>query len=307
MLKRISPMKPMLRDEVFQSKNWLYQAKWDGVRMLAYLDQGNIRLINGKGADRTERYPDMIASLSRLPFTNVILDGELVVFHQGKSDFFQILKRDLVSASHRIQILARQLPVHFMIFDLLYEESRLLIDQYLSYRQARLQDLFSHVKEERIQQTDSFDDGSALWEETRHRGWEGIIMKEREGLYHPGGKHPTWQKVKHFRLLTATVSGVILGTGGVHSLALALPEGKNGWRYIGRAGSGLSAEERQILADWYPSQERSSPTVVNPPSDRDIHWIVPSLQVKVRYLEWTPVGSLRSPRIEGFLSSSSSI
>ncbi|WP_176392001.1 hypothetical protein [Marininema halotolerans] len=303
MLDTIAPMQPLLREAVFQSTEWLYQVKWDGVRMLTYIDQGRIRLVNRKGADRTERYPDMVQALARIPIRTGILDGELVVIHQGRSDFFQILKRDLASDPYRIQTLARQIPVHYMVFDFLYEEDQTLIHQPISHRQTRLRDLFSQMKEERIQHTDSFDDGLALWEETRRRGWEGIVMKEREGLYHPGNKHSTWQKVKHFRQLIATVSGVVLGTGGVHSLALALLEEGNRWRYIGRAGSGLSSEERRILSEWYLSQEQTKPTVVNPPPDRDIHWVAPTLQVKVRFLEWTPVGSLRSPRIEGFISS----
>ncbi|MFC4078041.1 non-homologous end-joining DNA ligase [Salinithrix halophila] len=298
----IRPMEPVSREDVFPSDEWLYQVKWDGVRMLAYLDDGHVRLINRKGRERTDRYPEMVTALSRLPCRSALLDGEIIAMKGGRPDFFEVLKRDLASNRKNIDGLIQRVPVHYMVFDLLALKGATLLDQPLTDRQSLLEESVPQDPQGKIQLTDSFDDGPSLWKATQAKGLEGVVMKKRASVYHPGKKHPAWLKAKHFRNLTAVAVGVIPGPEGVHSLVLALADKEKGWRYIGRAGSGLSGEERQMLADWYPQISVKNPPVFNPPSDpgKEIYWIHPALAVEVRYLEWTPHATLRSPTILGF-------
>lgn len=295
----IAPMEPVPRKKVDPSGDCLYQVKWDGIRMLAYLNQGQVELYNRKQHRRTLLYPELTKAVTRLPCTSAVLDGEVIVLQNGRPDFFRVLKRELLSNPQKIQSMMRKIPVQYIVFDLLFLDGHRLMEQTLTQRLETLTGLVPGGSST-LHLCDSFDDGTRLWEVTRQQGLEGIVIKERAGRYHPGQKHPTWQKVKHFRDLTATAVGALYRGQTVHSLLLGI-QGEEGWTYIGRAGSGLNAEERSLLTEAVPSLRRKDPPVIHPPRDRrGVVWIEPVLRVEVRYLEWTPHGTLRSPTVIGF-------
>lgn len=298
-MKFIPPMEPVPRTEIFASEDWLYQVKWDGIRMLAFLQPGQVELFNRKQRRRTPWYPELTEAVAELDCTSTVLDGEVIVLREGRPDFFRVLKRELLSDPHRLPAILGKIPVQYMVFDLLSLEGRNLMEEPLTSRLEILAQLIP-PSSSTLHLCDSFDDGPGLWEATRQQQLEGIVMKERKSPYHPGQKHPSWQKVKHFQTLTATAVGVFTRDHQVQSILLGRKE-EEGWTYIGRAGSGLSERERNLLTEVLPSLKRESPVVVNPPSAR-LHtlWVEPVLRVEVRYLEWTPHGTLRSPTVIGF-------
>src|SRR5260370_38816328 len=123
----------------FDSPEHLFEVKWDGTRVLAFVESRGYRLINRHRADVTDRYPEL-GFLHDLP-AGVVLDGEVVVLRQGKPDFGLLLSRNQARASFRIQFLARILPVTYVVFDLLYERYESLLAQPLSTRRERLEKL----------------------------------------------------------------------------------------------------------------------------------------------------------------------
>ncbi len=120
----------------FDSEQHLFEIKWDGTRMLAFVERDGLRLVNRHRAERTAQYPEL-AGLAGLP-AGTILDGELVVFAEGRPDFSRLLSRDQTCDPFKIRLSSRRLPATYVVFDLLYEGYRPLLDQPLSERRQRL-------------------------------------------------------------------------------------------------------------------------------------------------------------------------
>src|SRR6266481_3225269 len=132
---------PMLakRGVPFDSFEHLFEVKWDGTRVLTFVESHGCRLVNRHRADVTDRYPEL-GFLNDL-LAGIVLDGEVVVLRQGKPDFGLLLSRNQTRASFKIQFLARILPVTYVVFDLLYERYESLLAQPLSTRRERLEKL----------------------------------------------------------------------------------------------------------------------------------------------------------------------
>src|SRR6266852_3706263 len=103
----------------FDSPDHLFEVKWDGTRVLAFVESHGYRLVNRHRADVTDRYPEL-GFLNDLP-TGTVLDGEVVVLRQGKPDFGLLLSRNQARAPLKIQSLARTFPATYIVFDLLYD------------------------------------------------------------------------------------------------------------------------------------------------------------------------------------------
>ncbi len=123
----------------FDSPEHLFELKWDGTRVLAFVEQGGYRLVNRHRVDVTDRYPEL-GFLRSLP-AGAILDGEVVVLHEGKPSFRLLLSRNQARAPFKIQSLARMLPATYIVFDLLYERFESLLALPLGRRRERLEKL----------------------------------------------------------------------------------------------------------------------------------------------------------------------
>src|SRR5216683_7027279 len=121
----------------FDSSQHLFEIKWDGTRVLAFVESHGYRLVNRHRADVTERYPEL-GFLNNLP-AGIVLDGEVVVLRQGKPDFSLLLSRNQARASLKIQSLARTIPATYIVFDLLYHRFESLLVLPLWARQQRLE------------------------------------------------------------------------------------------------------------------------------------------------------------------------
>jgi bifunctional non-homologous end joining protein LigD len=145
-------------------------------------------------------------------------------------------------------------------------------------------------------------DGEALLKFTAENGWEGIVIKEKDGYYHFGTKHPTWRKFKHVRELVATVLGLACKGGRVHSLLLGIRNGEK-WSWIGKAATGLNQKALTLLDEWSRQAVCSAPALDRfPQLKEEVIWVKPVLKVKVQFMEWTPEGTLRAPVIKGFVT-----
>ncbi|MDR6224444.1 ATP-dependent DNA ligase [Desmospora profundinema] len=300
MIPPLKPMEPIQTDRVLTSAEWIHQVKWDGVRILAHLDEGRVRLWNRRGQERTAQYPELTAELAGLS-CSAVLDGEVIAVHEGRPDFFRVLKRDLLQDPRKVEAVGKQIPVQYQLFDMLEQNGISMLEQEWEKRDFLLRSLMEDHSLERVGVTDSFEDGKALWRATEERGWEGIVMKRKTSFYRLGQKHADWRKCKHFRTLTAQMVGVSLKGERVNAILLGVEDDKErGWRYIGRAASGLGEQEWMLLKTWWPRMQVPDPPVINPPTETGVVWVRPTVSVVVRYLEWTPHGTLRSPTILHF-------
>ena len=188
---------PMLAKsgDPFDSPEHLFEVKWDGTRVLAFVESRGYRLVNRHRVDVTDRYPEL-GFLHDLP-AGVVLDGEVVVLRQGKPDFGLLLSRNQARASFKIQFRARILPVTYIVFDLLYERYESLLAQPLGTRRKRLEKLIQGCAHPRLVFSQGVvGSGKAFFAEICHQGLEGMMAKRLASRYRPGRRTGAWIKIK---------------------------------------------------------------------------------------------------------------
>ncbi len=283
----------------FDDPVWIFEIKWDGTRALAFIEGGDYRLLNRKKNDSRPRYPELDV-LRRLP-SGTIVDGEIAVLVDGRPSFHGMLQREQARGEARAKSLARNLPAVYVVFDLLYQDDRPLLDRPLSERRERLRELLEAARAgDRIVLSEGVvGEGLAYFEEAGRRDLEGIVAKRLDSRYFPGKRSDAWLKIKREQHALCAILGFLPeGKDEVSSLVIALEE-VGTLVPAGRVGSGLDAEQRAEL------RRRLDPHVIAAPilpeaassilSSEIVHWVEPALFCEVKFLERTPDGQLRAP------------
>lgn len=204
-LQPITPFEPILADQLPIGSQWLAQIKWDGVRMLSYSDGNSSELINRRGNYRTAQYPELTDVSAYCKADSVILDGEIIALKDGKPSFHEVMRRDSLKNGSTISVVRHQVPVIYMIFDILFYNGQSTIDQPLFTRQQLLSDIL--LPHPHVQAVPSYTDPAELFAAAQSQSLEGIICKDINSTYAPGGKDKRWQKRKIISDITA-VAGV---------------------------------------------------------------------------------------------------
>jgi len=289
-------MEPVSCERVFEREEYLYQVKWDGVRMLAFVQDGRVTLINKRHHERTLQYPELQGLPECAAVQNAILDGEIVVFKGGKPSFPSVMSRDNLRDTARIERVQGSLPVNYMVFDLLHLDGKDLTDQPLEERQYLLRSRIApgawlHLVED-------FAEGISLFDSICHLDMEGIVAKQRQGRYIGGKRHRDWFKIKYRRQTTCLVCGYTLRGTVVNSLLLGWEQNSQ-LLFVGRAGSGLNSSQEEILSRYLPGQEiAQSPFVNLSRRPAGYHFVEPVLRAEVEFAEWTEDLHLRAPVIK---------
>ncbi|GAW92078.1 DNA polymerase LigD, ligase domain protein, partial [Calderihabitans maritimus] len=122
--EKILPMEPVPVREAFDSPEYIFQVKWDGVRCITHVRKDCVLAHNRKLMDRTKQYPELKELSEILQAEQAVFDGEIIVLRERKPSFPLVLRRDLTTDETTIRRLARKIPVNYMIFDLLYLDGR---------------------------------------------------------------------------------------------------------------------------------------------------------------------------------------
>lgn len=301
-LEPIVPFEPIRSGVIPQGKEWIAQVKWDGVRMLVYYTDGEARLINRQGRDRTLQYPEFTKVPGYCKAKSVILDGEMIALADGKPSFHEIMRRDSLRQEREIRFATGRIAPIYMVFDVLYYNGIWMNDKTLAERQHLLGQII--IPSERVQGVPSLPEGESLLAVMKDRGWEGIVCKRLDSTYAIGGKDARWQKIKLTHDLYAAVGGVTYRDGMVNAVLLGLYDEDGKFLYIGHAGSG-----KWKVQDWRDLTEHIQPLIIPtrpfhniPERIKGAVWIQPALALKVQFLEWTPGGTMRQPIIQGWVN-----
>lgn len=297
MEEKISPMEPRSRKDIPLGSQFLYQVKWDGVRMLAFIKDGIVTLQNRQLKDRTLQYPEALDLVGQGNFTSVILDGEMLVLREGKPSFPCILKRDLSVNPARIETFTHTLPAVYFIFDFLYREGEPLHSLPYEKRQELLKD--SLKENQRIKVTHNFEEGEKLFAWVKEKGLEGVVAKDRKSPYVFGKKSKYWWKIKVRNKMLCTIGGFTVREGRISSLLVGAFSGGELF-YLGRVGTGLKEEEWKNLWEFLSHRQITHPPFINSPFRAGSIWVEPSLALWIEFSEWTPELKLRAPSIKGF-------
>jgi bifunctional non-homologous end joining protein LigD len=300
-MKPIKPFEPILTDAIPKGDQWIAQVKWDGTRIITYYEGDKTLLFNRKKNERTHQYPELLHSNSYIRAKNCILDGEVIAFQDGKPSFYEVMKRDRVRNVARVNRLQEEVPVTYMIFDILYADDQWLLDKPLHERQRILQECI--IENEVIRLVESFSDTEGLFKVCEEHHLEGIVCKDLESTYVIDGKDARWRKRKKEQDLIAVVGGVTLKNKTVHSLHLGLFDKVGNLIYIGSVGSG-----KLTAKDWIAITKAIEEIIIkdnpffNSIDVKDGVWLRPALTVKISFLEWTDGRTLRHPVIESFVT-----
>jgi bifunctional non-homologous end joining protein LigD len=282
---------------------WVYEVKWDGMRILARCAGGATTLRTSNGLDATERFPEL-AGLAEAVGVDAVLDGEVVAIDvAGRPDFGLLQGRMHLRGAADIRARAAAVPVSLALFDLLWLDGHDTCALPWRDRRPLLERLVAPSPSWRVPAV--HDDGAELLAVVEERGMEGVVAKRRDSPYLPGKRSPAWRKVKVRRHQEVVVGGWWPGEGnrsgrlgsllvGVHDPG----EPGNPLRYAGRVGTGFDAA---ALADYEArlaalAVDRSPFEPPPPPAvARRARWVRPELVIEVAFGEWTGEGVLRHP------------
>ncbi|GAB97995.1 bifunctional non-homologous end joining protein LigD [Kineosphaera limosa] len=278
---------------------WSHEVKWDGMRILADVRAGRLRLTTRAETEATDRFPELAGLLDVHP--DVLLDGEVVSLEQGQPSFSRLIDRIHARGGTAKQLAAAR-PVTYMVFDLLRLDGHDVTRLPLRDRRALLEGL--EIPGPRALVPPVYPDGAALLRATAEQGLEGIVSKRLDSQYEPGRRSPSWVKIAHRPTQSVIVGGwrpEATSGAGLGALLVGIPQGQ-GWRFVGRVGSGLGAAQAQVLLPLLAQAhaEQSPFTTPVPPADaRGTHWVAPRIVVDVRSLGTLgeSTGRLRQPTL----------
>lgn len=302
-LDPVVPFEPVRTEVIPDGIEWVHQIKWDGVRVLSYLDREGIRLFNRKKNERTAVFPELADVRTSAAAESFILDGEVIALDQeGRPSFHEVMRRDGIGRPDRVKTAMKNVPVYYMIFDLIYLNGEWLNDRPLNERLDLLGGIVT--PSDRIQLTPIHQDGTALFQTVKKLGLEGIVSKNTRSRYIVNGQNSDWRKIKNYKDLIAVIGGVTYRSGIVHSVLLGLYDRLNRLIYIGHCGTGklTAAEWQAFTAFIVPLETDSMPFAIRPADSKGVRWLKPRLTAKVHYIDWRAGHSLRQPSIQAFVN-----
>ena len=242
-------------------EEFFVEDKFDGIRAQAHVGNRRVALYSRTMDEITHRFPELLEPLKSLP-ADAVIDGEIVPARGTQilpfSELQKRLGRKTISAD-----LLREVPVIFVVYDLLYAAGRVLIDERLVNRREAMESLFRTTGPVQLSVAKRYTDAGALdaeFNEARRRGNEGLMIKSPVSLYKPGRRGREWLKLKRaIATLDVVVTAVEVGHGKRRNLlsdytfAVRRAADNDELLNIGKAYSGLTDAELSEMTEWFKS------------------------------------------------------
>lgn len=298
MRQHYKPMLAKQAEKPFNSDDWIFEVKWDGIRAISYVDNGlSIRSRNDK--ELRYNFPDL-EELKKLT-ENSVIDGEIVVMKGGKPDFQALAERSKTSSLEIIRYLAKTLPATYIVFDILEKDAKSLTKLPLTERKKLLRE---HVREGTYVVLSAYveTEGEAYYKAALANGMEGIMAKKKDSAYEPGVRSSNWLKIKPVNTCDCLIFGYTIGKGvrqqAFGALILGLFNGKQSI-YVGKVGTGFSQKEIKSLLEKFEQLKAKDRTLENVDAPEEIVWLRPKTICQVAYQNVTKDGRLRMPKYIG--------
>jgi bifunctional non-homologous end joining protein LigD len=279
---RIAPMLATLVDSPFTRPDWIFEEKYDGVRMLAYKEGAKVSLISRNAIDRTDRYPKITEAIGKLQPDTLALDGEIVIFDDKRVSRFQFLQQ------------SDGQPV-FAVFDCLYHDGKDVRTAPLSERRRALERAVKPSAN--VLLSARLDrDGLKAFEVAKRRGLEGLIAKDLASKY-ISGRSGSWLKVKVRKEDEFVVGGFTEPSGSRHFFGALLLGVYSGGKlqYVGKVGTGFNKDTLRVLYKKFATLRKPRSPFSVDVKERGATFVAPKLVAQIGYTEWTSDGKLRHP------------
>jgi len=300
--------------DVPAGRNWTFEPKYDGVRVLAHVTPRGVRLITRNGNDKALQFPEITGALAGLgirvgqPFT---IDGEIVALSNGEAARFQALQSRMhLKGSDDIAMAAEHMPAALVAFDVLSRDGTDLTPLPWVERRQHLESLLhglattrrgraSDVVAQHIRLSPTRRDGRAMLQRARRQGWEGIIAKRTDARYSPGVRSDAWLKLKIDFEQEFVVGGFTEPRNtreDIGALLLGYFDARGKLIYVGHMGGGFTRAGLKAMRQRLdPLVRKTSPFETRPRTNEPATWVKPTVVVEVKFSEWTADGRLRQP------------
>lgn len=282
----ISPMLCTLVKDPIDRDDYLYEVKWDGYRIVSFVEKGKVHMDSRSGLNYTAKYPPVEKALKSLKH-DVIIDGEVVVFNQDKKPDFDALQ---LYNGH-------ESPIKYCVFDLLWMDGQDLRSFPLTERKELLKIL---VKDNDVFRfSESFDDGPALYQQMLDLNLEGIVAKKKDSKYVEGERAYNWLKTPTRKRQEFVIGGWAESDKARSFKSLLFGAYENGkFTWIGRSGGGFKDKEMPGILKKLQAIETDESPFINKVLDTKgakIHWVKPQLVANFEFATWTKTGRIRKP------------
>ncbi|MEU8322695.1 non-homologous end-joining DNA ligase [Nonomuraea sp. NPDC048881] len=289
-----------------QGEGWAVEMKWDGVRALAYVEGGSVRLMSRNNKDITPAYPELQLMAGSTGRHAAVIDGEIVAFDEtGRPSFAALQPRMHQRNPATVAELTRAVPVTFMAFDILHLDADSVIGRPYRERRELLEDTLRPGFRWEVPVWFA-DHADRAFDSSRQLGLEGIVCKRLGSPYRPGRRSGEWTKVKNVSAAEVVIGGWHPGggrrSGMIGSLLLGAYDPRGRLLYVGHVGTGFTQQMLRDLQDLLTPLERPGPPFNEPvPREhaRHAHWVEPRVVGEVQYAEVTGDGRLRHPSWRG--------
>jgi bifunctional non-homologous end joining protein LigD len=299
----VEPMKAKLVEKPPATGDWIYELKFDGIRLLAVKAGRKVSLLSRNQNELGARFPEIVEAIKNLPTGECVIDGEVVALDEKGRSSFQLLQAR--------EMEGRKSPVYFYAFDLLQLDGKSLVGLPLEARKNVLEELCAGAGDPVRYSGTIGGDAERLLEEVKRRGLEGIIGKQKTSVYEPGRRSGAWIKLKCVEQQEFVIGGYTPPQGArkhFGAILVGYYENKK-LVFAGKVGTGFTAKSLTILHKKFQTEERSECPFVDLPSKqngqlvqgitpsmmRKMHWINPLFVCEIKFAEWTRDGKLRAP------------
>jgi bifunctional non-homologous end joining protein LigD len=285
-----------------------FEYKWDGVRALCYWDGRTLRLESRNQLDITRRYPELHVLADALGSRPAILDGEIVALDEHDRPSFPLLQNRMhVNDPGAIKRLVNEVPVRYLVFDLLYLDGKSVMERSYVHRRDLLEQLTlvgpswqvppAHVGE-----------GAAMLQAAREQQLEGIVAKHVDSTYQPGRRSPDWLKIKVIARQEFVIGGWVPegghNTSRIGSILLGYYEPAPGGRgkalrFAGGVGTGFNDRWHRTLSTTLKPLTRATSPFVDPVPKRDAIFVEPILVAEIEYRRWPAGGMVHQGAFKG--------
>ena len=299
----IEPMKAKLVEKPPATDDWVYELKFDGIRLIAIKADKRVSLLSRNENELSGRFPEIVEAIKNLPAPECVIDGEVVALDDEGRSSFQLLQA--------LEIEGRKSPVYFYAFDLLQLDGKSLLGLQLEARKKFLEELCAGAGDPIRYSGVIGGDAKRLLEEVKRRGLEGLIGKQRNSVYEPGRRSGAWIKLKCVNEQEFVIGGYTPPQGArKHFGALLVGYyDNNKLVFAGKVGTGFTAKSLSILHKKFQKEARSDCPFVDLPSKQNgqwvqgitpsmmkqMHWVNPTFVAQIKFAEWTRDKKLRAP------------
>lgn len=291
------PMLATLSDRREFSGDWIFERKLDGIRALAVREGDHVGLYSRSGNRISATYPEIVEALAAQECEDFTIDGEIVAFSHGRTDFSRLQQR--MGLTRRRDVEASPVAVTYYVFDVIRLDGADTRQLPLRTRKSLLRRALTYRAPLRMT-THRNEGGGELLDSVCARDWEGLIAKRADSRYQTR-RSPDWLKLKCSRGQEFVIGGFTEPAGsrvGFGALLLGYYDSGR-LRYAGKVGTGF---DHRTLVELHHRLDgmrtRTSPFVdrVREPRPR---WTEPELVAQIAFTEWTRDGMLRHPRYLG--------